>query len=125
MTASRRRKLRRIVSSEPKPQRCAIRLTGVRDSESTRRAAAAGHYGNLDEAIEPKPRACTKRKTPNSTAQTEIQIHERCTPDRGFAWEAFAGFEGGCLGFVDLVILTRYTASRCSNSRENRRAGLI
>jgi cyclohexyl-isocyanide hydratase len=33
VAARRRRKLRRIVSSEPKPQRCAIRLTGKRDSD--------------------------------------------------------------------------------------------
>jgi hypothetical protein len=38
VVASKRRKLRRMVSSEPKPQRCDIRFTGSRDSDGSRRA---------------------------------------------------------------------------------------
>ncbi len=40
VAASRRRKLRRMVSSEPKPQRCEIRFTGRRVPDSSRRAAS-------------------------------------------------------------------------------------
>src|ERR1700677_5311191 len=40
VTASSRRKLRRIVSSEPKPQRKEIRFAGRPDSDNNRRAAS-------------------------------------------------------------------------------------
>jgi hypothetical protein len=54
-------------------------VEGSIPSLSTLKKAQSLHYGNVDEAIEPNSRACMRRKTPNSTAQAEIQIHERCT----------------------------------------------
>jgi len=44
MTASKRKKLRRIVASEPNPQRCETRFSDSRRRASSRSTARAGVY---------------------------------------------------------------------------------
>ena len=52
---NRRRKLRRMVSSEPKPQRCEIRFTGNGDSDNSRRAASTRSRSMARAGVTPWP----------------------------------------------------------------------